>query len=106
MISSSIIDLLMNKYALGGIAVFISLIVAYFKGHSAASRAAEEAQILAQAAIQSKLRAAEAKNQHLEKKGEKANEIINSANSIDELISLWNAFQAGKGPGSTSDKNS
>lgn len=105
MISSDIISLILNKYVLGSAAILISLVVAYFKGHAAASRAAEEARILAQAALQSKLRAAEAKNQFLEKKGEKTDEIINSAGSIDELISLWNQIQSGKSPGSSSDQN-
>lgn len=99
-----LLELVANKYVLGSFSVLIALIVAYFKGHKASEKASEIKRIQAEAAQQSRLRAAEAKNVFLEKKGEKLNEIINNADSIDSLILLWNSFHASKSSGSSSDK--
>jgi|SRR6185369_17473170 len=106
MISSSIISLLLNKYVLASIGGLIALIVAYFKGSKAAKEAAEAERIRQEAAEQSRLRAAEAKNAYLEKKGEKKNEDINAADTIDQLIGLWDQIQSGKSKDGSSDKDS
>lgn len=105
MILSNLLGLLLNKYVLGSLAVLISLIMAYFKGHAAATKSAEEDRILAEAAQQSRLRAAAAKNQFLEKKGEQTNETISSTDSISDLLKLWSAFQSGQDQSNPSDKN-
>lgn len=104
MISSNLISLLANKYVLGSLSVLIALLVAYFKGSSAAKRSAELDRFEAERAEQSRLRAAEAKNLFLEKQGEKKNEEINSADAIDTLIGMWDSLQP-KGKRGPSDKN-
>lgn len=104
MISSSILDLLLNKYVLGSIAGFIALIVAYFKGSASAKQAAEDERIRAEHAQSVKLRAAEAKNTFLEKKGETANENINSTSNIDQLIGMFNEIQSSIGSSPDTDK--
>lgn len=106
MITSEILGLLLNKYVIGFIVISLGVITAYFKGSSVAKRAAEEARLLAEAQLQSRLRAKEAKNAFLEKKGEQTNATINNASSIDDLLSLWDAQQPGKGKSSPSDENS
>jgi hypothetical protein len=89
MISSSIMDLLLNKYVIGSLGVLISLIYAYFKGSAAARKDGEIADLEAARALQARIRAAEAKNQFLEKQGQLQNEKIDTADTIDELLGLW-----------------
>ena len=103
---ATLLELIPIKYLLGGLGVLISLIVAYFKGSSAAKRSAEYDKMEAERALQSRIRSAEAKNQHLDKRGEKLNETINKSSTIDGLISMWNEIQSGKGKGGSSDKKS
>jgi len=93
MINSSILDLVLNKYVLGSFGVLISLIYVYFKGSKSAKDAAEKAALEVERALSSRLRAAEAKNQHIEKQGATKNETINSANTMDELLRLWDKDQ-------------
>ena len=99
-----IIDLISNKWVIASFAALIGLITAYFKGSSAAKKSAEAERALEEKALQSRLRAAEAKNLHLEKKGQQENEKINTADSISRLIGLFDALQR-KGPSGSSDKN-
>lgn len=106
MISSELIGLLLNKYVLGGVSVLIGLVIAYFKGSKAAKEAAAYALAEAERAQQARLRAAEAKNAFLEKKGEQTNEKINSSDTVDELLGLWNSLQSKQGKDGSSDKKS
>jgi len=96
MITAALLNFLLNKYVIGSIAGIIALIYAYQKGSSAAEKANEEARLLARAKLQSKIRAAEAKNAFLEKKGDKINADISNAKSIDQLLGLWDSHSAGK----------
>lgn len=105
MITGSIVELLLNKYVLGSVGVLVALIIAYFKGSSSATKALEAEKALLEKAQQSRIRAAEAKNQFLEKKGEQQNEKINSGSTIDDLLGMWNEIQSSKAPGTDSDKN-
>lgn len=90
MITSELLPLILNKWAIGGLAGLIALIIAYFKGSASAKQAAIAAEALAERALNARLRAAEAKNIFLEKKGEVKREEINAADSIDGLIKLFN----------------
>ncbi len=105
MISSEIINLLLNKYVLGSLSVLIALVYAYFKGSKAAKEAAAFALQEAERARQARVRAAEAKNAFLEKQGERKNEAINDATTIDQLLGLLNEGEPGKGPRPDADKN-
>lgn len=105
MVSSELIGLLLNKYVLGAGAVLVALILAYFKGSNAAEDAAKAAEALQERARSAKLRAAEAKNAHLEKTGAAKNEKINNAGSIDELLGLWDQINSPKGSGGDADKD-
>lgn len=106
MISSSLAALLFNKYTIGIFSGLIGLLWAYLKGKSNANRQNELEKLEAERALNSRIRAAEAKNQFLEKKGEKRNEAINNADTIDDLISLWNSQQSDKSSDGSSDKDS
>jgi len=105
MISSELLGILLNKYALGSIAVLISLVYAYLKGKSAAKELDRLQQLEAEKAQAARLRAAEAKNAYLEKKGEQINGKITSADTIDSLIGLFNEINTPKSSSDLSDKN-
>lgn len=105
MISSEIIDLLLNKYVLGGISVVISLIVAYFKGHSAATKAADAQKALDEQQRQAALMEAAAKNQTLKEKGIIDIEKVNQAVSVIKLMRLFGALQRSKNKSGPSNKN-
>lgn len=100
----ALLPLLLNKFVLGSLAAIIALIAAYFKGSAAANKAAEAKRIYDEQALQSRIRAAEAKNQHLEKRGAKNNEAINNSDTIADLIQLFDSLQRKDKDGS-SDKN-
>ena len=97
MISSSLLaDLLLNKWIIGAFGGLIALVYAYLKGKQNANKNNELEKAEAERALNSRLRAAEAKNQHLEKKGDQINGKISSADTIDSIISLWNEINAPK----------
>lgn len=104
MISSEVLSLLLNKYVLGSLGALVALIYAYLKGSAAAKQVAEDEKIRQEHAQSVKLRAAEAKNDFLEKKGEKTNETINTANTIDQLIGMFDALQSGQGKSPDANK--
>lgn len=105
MISSSLIDLLLNKYSLGILGGLGALLYAYFKGKNKANLDHTLEQIEEERKLNSRLRAAEAKNQHLEKKGEQINGKITSADTIDSLISLFNEVQSDQAKSSDASKD-
>lgn len=105
MISSSLMDLLLNKYVLGTLGGLIAILYAYIKGRSNANRDNELEKLEEERKLNARVRAAEAKNQFLEKKGEQINGKITSADTIDTLISLFNEIQSSKSSGSPSPKD-
>lgn len=100
----SLLELILNKYVLGSLGALVALLVAYIKGRTAAKQAAEDEKIRQEHALSVKLRAAEAKNAFIEKKGEVSNETIDSADSIDKLIGMFDEVQSGKNPSGNADK--
>lgn len=104
MISSEVISLVLNKYVLGGLSVFIGLVIAYFKGADAVKKANEAKRVLEERAQLARIRSAEAKNQFLQQKGQKTNEEITTSDSIDSLIRLFDSLKPEQGKSTDADK--
>lgn len=90
LILSLLTSLLQSKLAMaiGGILAAVGLV--YFKGYSSAKSSDETDQLEAEEAQDSRIRAAQAKNDFLEKTGVQTNAKISSADTVDSIISLFN----------------
>jgi hypothetical protein len=92
-----------NKLLLPAIGLLLGAIAVYFKGYTSGSDSVRQKNEEAMNRIQQDLQKVAAKNQSENTKREQDANAVNGADSIAELISMWNKLDK-KAPDSSTDK--
>lgn len=88
---------------MGTLGAFIALFYAYLKGRSAMSQSDQEERDRQMAALQSRIRAQEAKNAFIKSKGDENNAKVDNAGTIDDLLGMWDSQQPREGKSNPSN---